>query len=153
MAKRGNRQVWFWNVLEAIFKKRLHDESNEIQLRILTLGIYSLVIFPYADKMIDFEVVNVFRNMVTQKKNPATTILAKTFSSLNYCRKAENGRLRCYLQLLFVWTMSHMIERNNSGLVGTPWHLCYKLESFAEKTLNEVGKTTWELMFLSLSKY
>jgi hypothetical protein len=27
------------------------------------------------------------------------------------------------------------------------------LESFAEKTLNEVGKTTWELMFLSLSKY
>jgi putative ubiquitin-RnfH superfamily antitoxin RatB of RatAB toxin-antitoxin module len=79
MAKRGNRQVWFWNVLEAIFKKRLHDESNEIQLRILTLGIYGLVIFPYADKMIDFEVVNVFRNMVTQKKNPATTILAKTF--------------------------------------------------------------------------
>jgi putative ubiquitin-RnfH superfamily antitoxin RatB of RatAB toxin-antitoxin module len=79
MAKQGNRQVWFWNVLEAIFKKRLHDESNEIQLRILTLGIYGLVIFPYADRMIDFEAVNVFRNMVTQKKNPATTILAKTF--------------------------------------------------------------------------
>jgi hypothetical protein len=23
-------QGWFWNVLEAIFKRRLHDESNEI---------------------------------------------------------------------------------------------------------------------------
>jgi len=35
-----------------------------------------------------------------------------------------------------------MIERKNPGLVGTPWHLYYKLESFAEKTLIEVGKTT-----------
>ena len=28
--KRGNSQGWFWNELEAIFKRRLHDESNEI---------------------------------------------------------------------------------------------------------------------------
>jgi putative ubiquitin-RnfH superfamily antitoxin RatB of RatAB toxin-antitoxin module len=77
MAKQGNRQVWFWNVLEAIFKKRLHDESNEIQLRILTLGIYGLVIFPYADRMIDFEAVDVFRNMVTQKKKPCYNNIGK----------------------------------------------------------------------------
>ena len=70
--KRGNSQGWFWNELEAIFKKRLHDESNEIRLRILALGIY---------------------------------------------------RLRCCLQLLFVWTVSHMNEGKISGLVGTPWHL------------------------------
>jgi hypothetical protein len=150
--KRGNSQGWFWNELEAIFKRRLHDESNEIRLRILALGIYGLVLFPSAEGMIDFEAVNVFKNMVTLKINPATAILAETFSSLNYCRKAGRGRLRCCLQLLFVWTVSHMIEGKISGLVGTPWHLYSKLENFAEKHLHEVGRTTWELMFLSLSK-
>ena len=150
--KRGNSQGWFWNELEAIFKRRLHDESNEIRLRILALGIYGLVLFPSAEGMIDFEAVNVFKNVVTLKINPATAILAETFSSLNYCRKAGRGRLRCCLQLLFVWTVSHMIEGKISGLVGTPWHLYSQLENFAEKHLHEVGKTTWESMFLSLSK-
>jgi hypothetical protein len=68
-------------------------------------------------------------------KLTATAILAETFSSLNYCRKAGMVRLRCCLQLLFVWTMSHMIEGKISGLVGTPWHLYSKLENFAKKTL------------------
>ena len=72
---------------------------------------------------------------MTLKINPATAILAETFSSLNYYRKAGMGRLSCCLQLFFVWTMSHMIEGKISGLVGTPWHLYSKLENFAEKTL------------------
>jgi hypothetical protein len=86
------------------------------------------------------------------KIDSATTILAETFSSLNYCRKAGRGHLRYCLQLLFVWTTSHMIEGKISGLVGTPWHLYSKLENFAEKHLHEVARTTWESMFLSLSK-
>ena len=45
-----------------------------------------------------------------------------------------------------------MIEGKISGLVGTPWHLYSQLENFAEKHLHEVGKTTWESMFLSLRK-
>jgi hypothetical protein len=118
----------------------------------LALGIYGLVLFPSAEGMIDFKAINVFKNVVTLKINPATTILAETFSSLNYCRKAGRGHLRCCLQLLFVWTVSHVIEGKISGLVGTPWHLYSKLENFAEKHLYEVGRTTWESMFLSLSK-
>jgi len=113
----------------------------------LALGIYGLVLFPSAKGMIDFEAINVFKNMATLKINPTTAILAETFSSLNYCRKAERGRLGCCLQLLFVWTVSHTIERKISGLVGTPWHLYSQLENFAEKHLHEVGRTTWESMF------
>jgi len=76
----------------------------------LALGIYGLVLFPSAKGMIDFEAVNVFKNMATLKINPTTSILAETFSSLNYCRKAGRGHLGCCLQLLFVWTVSHTIE-------------------------------------------
>jgi hypothetical protein len=119
----------------------------------LALGIYGLVLFPSAEGMIDFEVVNVFKNVVTLKINLATAILAETFSSLNYCRKARMGRLRCCLQLLFVWTMSQMSEGKISGLVGTPWHLYSQLENFAEKHLHEVGRTTWESMFLTLPPF
>lgn len=131
--KRGNSHGWFWKVLEAIFNRRLHDESNEIRLRILALGIYGLVLFSSAEGMIDFEAVNVFKSVATLKINPTTTILAETFSSLNYCRKVGRGRLRCCLQLLFVWTVSHMIEGKIFCLIGTPWHLYSKLENFAEK--------------------
>ena len=45
-----------------------------------------------------------------------------------------------------------MIEGKISGLIGTPWHLYSKLENFAEKHLHEVGRSTWESMFRSLSK-
>lgn len=65
-----------------MFNKILHDESNEIQLRILALGLYGLVLSPSIEGMIDFEAINMFKNMVTLKINPTRTIFAKTFSSL-----------------------------------------------------------------------
>jgi len=53
-----NSQWWYWNLLEVTFKKKLHDEENEDHLKILTLGIYGLVLFQSVEGMIDFETVN-----------------------------------------------------------------------------------------------
>jgi len=43
-------------------------------LRILALGIYGLVLFPSTEGMIDFEAVNVFKNVVTLKINGYSNI-------------------------------------------------------------------------------
>jgi hypothetical protein len=46
----------------------------------LALGIYGLVLFPSAEGMIDFEAVNVFKNMVTLK----LTLLQQYWQKLSH---------------------------------------------------------------------
>lgn len=46
--------------------------------------------------------------------------MAKALYSLNHCREAGKGHLRCCLQLLFIWTVSHLVERKISGLLLSP---------------------------------
>jgi hypothetical protein len=43
------------------------------------LGIYSLILLPSVKGMINLEVVDVFKSIVTFKVNPATSVLYKTF--------------------------------------------------------------------------
>lgn len=64
-----------------MFKNRLQDKVKKVQLRILALGIYGVVLFLLAEGIINFEVANVFKSVVTLKVNP-TTILVETLYSL-----------------------------------------------------------------------
>jgi hypothetical protein len=51
---------------------------------LLTLVIYSLIIFSLLVGMIDFVVINVFKSVVSFKPNPKTVVLDDTFPSLNH---------------------------------------------------------------------
>jgi hypothetical protein len=63
MTMQGVSQGWFWNALEAIFKKWLHKEENKSRLRILGMGIYSLILFLLIEEMVNFKAINVFKNV------------------------------------------------------------------------------------------
>jgi hypothetical protein len=44
-------------------QKWLHKEENKSRLRILGMGIYSLVLFLLIEEMVNFKAINVFKNV------------------------------------------------------------------------------------------
>ncbi|MBA0637368.1 hypothetical protein Godav_024985 [Gossypium davidsonii] len=73
---------------------------------VFALSIYGLVIFPKALGHIDEAVTELF-NRLDKRVTPVPTILAKTFRSLNACRRAGEGRFVGCAQLLLAWFHSH----------------------------------------------
>lgn len=68
-------------------------------MRILALGIYGLVLFPSAEGMIDFEVVNVFKNVVTLKINGYSNI-GRNFLILELLQKSWKGSFKMLLAVI-----------------------------------------------------
>jgi hypothetical protein len=55
-----------------------------------------------AARIISVEVANVFIEYEQMKSNPTTTILAKTFLSLNHYRLHGRGAMRYCIPLMFI---------------------------------------------------
>ncbi|XVF04657.1 hypothetical protein REPUB_Repub05bG0103700 [Reevesia pubescens] len=79
--------------------------DDEKEMSMFALAIYGIVIFPKIEGYIEVRVVD-FMAQVERDCNPASTILAKTFMSLSYCRRKEGSFLECSA-LLYVWLKSH----------------------------------------------
>ncbi|KAG8485245.1 hypothetical protein CXB51_021283 [Gossypium anomalum] len=96
----------------SIFSKKLMNVTRmtypDIKKRVdvFALSICGLVIFPKALGHIDEAIFDLF-DKLSKRVTPAPTILAKTFRSLNACRRAGEGRFTGCAQLLLVWFHSH----------------------------------------------
>ncbi|MBA0820659.1 hypothetical protein Gohar_025491 [Gossypium harknessii] len=73
---------------------------------VFALSIYRLVIFPKALGHIHKAVSNLF-DRLDKRVTPVLAILAKTFRSLNTCRRGGKGRFIECAQLLLAWFYSH----------------------------------------------
>ena len=71
-------------------------------------AIYELIIFPKVHGYIEMAVVETFEQIQHDSK-PAWAILAKTFRSLNYCRRNQEKRLLGCTPLLYIWIKSHTL--------------------------------------------
>lgn len=131
----------------------MYDDENKTCLRILALGIYDLILFQLVEEMIDFEVINVFNNMVALKINPQVITLMKTFSSSNHYKKSRKWSFEMLLiMVVYQDNKPYDKKRKISSLFGTPWHLYLNLVKFVEHLLEELRRIMWELMILSMSK-
>ncbi|KAE8678144.1 hypothetical protein F3Y22_tig00111440pilonHSYRG00048 [Hibiscus syriacus] len=97
------------------FKNRLAKiagvDEKWVTDRLRNKGLYGLIIFPKILGCIDATVLELFEQLPKQV-NPAPTILAETFRSLNHCRRAGGGRFIGCVQLLQVWIHSHFWKTN-----------------------------------------
>ncbi|MBA0876581.1 hypothetical protein Goshw_006760 [Gossypium schwendimanii] len=73
---------------------------------VFALSVYGLVIFPKALGHVDEAVTDLF-DRLDKGVTPVPAILAKTFRSLNVCRRAGEGRFVGCAQLLLAWFHSH----------------------------------------------
>ncbi|MBA0614111.1 hypothetical protein Godav_014443, partial [Gossypium davidsonii] len=75
---------------------------------VFALSIYAWVIFPKVLGHIDEAVSDLF-DWLDKKVTPVPAILAKTFRSLNACRRAGEERFIGCAQLLLAWLNNHFL--------------------------------------------
>ncbi|KAA3481408.1 Nucleoside-triphosphatase THEP1 [Gossypium australe] len=107
----------YWNLAYSCFTFGKVDLRNlrdliiahpDVRKRVdvFILSIYGLVIFPKTLGHID-EVVSDLLDRLDKRVTSIPAILAKTFRSLNVCRRAGEGRFIGYAQLSLAWFHSH----------------------------------------------
>ncbi|MFQ6643527.1 hypothetical protein Gotur_018457 [Gossypium turneri] len=100
--KRDNKCIPWKNLRDLILA---HPDVRK-KVDNFALSIYGLVVFPKALGHVDEAVSDLF-DRLDKRVTPVPTILAKTFRSLNACRRAGEGRFIGCAQLLLVWFHSH----------------------------------------------
>ena len=93
-----------WKTLEL----ELEQKSGSEKERLIALGIFGLVLFPSRTSIISLEAAAAYVEYENTKINPVASILAETIITLNHCRKAGKGAMRCCTQLLYIWMVSHI---------------------------------------------
>ncbi|EOY09369.1 Uncharacterized protein TCM_024794 [Theobroma cacao] len=88
LKKKGDTECLPWSFLNGYIKKHMEDEQGLIAF---AMAIYGLVVFPKVLGHVEVSVIDFF-DQVTRSINPAPSILAETFKSLNFCRRKGEGR-------------------------------------------------------------
>ncbi|KAG8502655.1 hypothetical protein CXB51_000157 [Gossypium anomalum] len=101
--QKGGYRCILWNNLRDLI---LAHPDTKKRVDVFTLSIYGFVIFPKALGHIDEAVSDLF-DRLSKGTTHVPAILAKTFRSLNACRRAGEGRFIGCAQLLLSWFHSH----------------------------------------------
>ncbi|MBA0787334.1 hypothetical protein Gotri_027286, partial [Gossypium trilobum] len=101
--QKGDSKCISWKSLKDLSLAHLDTKKR---VDVFALSIYSLVIFPKALGHVDEAVTDLF-DRLDKRVTPVPAILVETFSSLNACRKAGEGRFIGCAQLLLAWFHSH----------------------------------------------
>ncbi|KAF1892732.1 hypothetical protein Lal_00042623 [Lupinus albus] len=93
-------------------------------------------LFPFACDMVDQAAIDIFAKFKRFRVNPVLAVLAKTLISFQRCH--ENGcyRVRCCIQLLYVWMITRFIHHQYPD-----WSR-YPLRRF-----HSIGLSDWEKLF------
>jgi len=98
-----------WKLLEAeLERKKLEHGSMRERDKLIALGIYALVLFPFLTGVMSLEATAAFVEYENTYVNPVTAILAETFLTFNHFRKTGKGAMRCCTQLLYIWMVSYV---------------------------------------------
>ncbi|MBA0877448.1 hypothetical protein Goshw_006355, partial [Gossypium schwendimanii] len=82
-----------------------HPDARK-KVDVFALSIYGLIVFPNTLGHVDEAVTDLF-DRLDKRVTPVSVILAKTFRSLNACRRAGEGRFIGCAHLLLAWFHSH----------------------------------------------
>jgi len=93
-----------WKMLEL----ELEQKSGSEKERLIALGIFGLVLFPSRTGIVSLEAAAAYVEYENTQINSVASILAETIITLNHCRRAGKGAVRCCTQLLYIWMVSHI---------------------------------------------
>jgi hypothetical protein len=93
-----------WKMLEVELEKKSGSEKE----RLIALGMFGLVLFPSQTGVISLEAAAAYVEYENTQITPVAAILAKTILTLNHCKRAGKGAMRCCTQLLYIWMVSHI---------------------------------------------
>ncbi|KAK8702205.1 hypothetical protein V6N13_020572 [Hibiscus sabdariffa] len=146
--KKGDSHGFPWSSIAEI--TRTYPDPHK-KAHLLAVAIYELVIFPRILGCIDVAIFDLF-DQLEHGINPAPTILAETFISLNACRELEGGRFRGCAPLLMVWIKSHFWKTSKTVLPGINSMYFSPLREFLAKQWDKVDPKKWVEAFRNLQE-
>jgi hypothetical protein len=128
----------------------MKETSNNLdRIKILDLGIFGLILFPFVVCLISLEMTNVFVEMERNRVNAITVVITETIISLNHCRITGKGSMRCRVHLLYMWLVSHMTT--GEIVFRSAWWINQQpLKEFVEKKWQSYNKEKWVELFHKL---
>ncbi|KAF1870792.1 hypothetical protein Lal_00039442 [Lupinus albus] len=101
--------------LKTIFLKKhiakmMEQENWELFKPAFALAVYGMVLFPFICDMVNQAAIDIFAKFKRFRVNPVPTVLAETLISFQRCH--ENGcyKVRCCIQLLYLWMITRFIH-------------------------------------------
>jgi len=92
-----------WKLLKAKLERKKSEQGSIIKRdKLITLGIFGLVLFPSLTGIISLEVVDVFVEYEDTYTNLVASILVETILTLNHFRRTGKGTMGCCTQLLYL---------------------------------------------------
>jgi hypothetical protein len=91
-----------------MLETELEKKSGSKKERLIALGMYGLVLFPSQTGIISLDAATAYIEYENTQINPVAAILVETILTLNHCRRAGKGAMRCCTQLLYIWMVSHI---------------------------------------------
>ncbi|MBA0786470.1 hypothetical protein Gotri_027283, partial [Gossypium trilobum] len=106
--QKGDNKCIPWKNLKDLI--RAHPDMKK-KVDVFDLSVYGLVVFPKALGHVDEAVTDLF-DRLDKRVTPILVILAKTFRSLNECRRVGEGKFIGCAQLLLAWFYNHFWKVN-----------------------------------------
>ncbi|KAF1872296.1 hypothetical protein Lal_00003764 [Lupinus albus] len=119
--------------LKKLIAKMEEQHDWEMFKPAFALAIYGMVLFPFLNDMIDQSAFDVFYKFIRFEANPTPAILAESFLSFQKCHLRGGYKIRCCVQLLYIWMMTRFKHHYYS--LGTR----YPLRKFKRVSTKEVN--------------
>ena len=120
----------------------LNKKSRLEKERLIALGIFGLVLFPSQTGVVSLEAVFAYVEYKNTQINPMVAILAETILTLNHCRRTGKGAIRCCMQLLYIWMVSH-IETKKLVFNNFLWFTQRPLKLVEEEEWGDLDNQCW----------
>ncbi|KAF1883558.1 hypothetical protein Lal_00037319 [Lupinus albus] len=132
--------------LRTVFLKKhlaeMREQGNwELFKPAFALAVYGMVLFPFADDMVDQAAIDIFANFKRFRVNPVPAVLAETLISFQRCHKNGLFKVRCCIQLLYVWMVTRFIHHQYPD-----WSR-YPLRRFRSIRVKPLQLSEWEKLF------
>ncbi|KAF1870202.1 hypothetical protein Lal_00017783 [Lupinus albus] len=130
-----------WTFLKKHIAKMEEQQDWEMFKPAFALAIYGMVLFPFLNDMIDQSAFDVFYKFIRFEANPTPAILAESFLSFQKCHLRGGYKIRCCVQLLYIWMMTRFKHHYYS--LGTR----YPIRKFKRVATKEVQLGEWVKLF------
>jgi len=131
-----------------IFIRKSNHRFIKENNRILTLGIFKLLLFPNLNRVISLKAAVTFIKYKNSLINPTVAILAETIPTLNHYRKIGNKALRYCEQLSYIWLISHI--ETKKPIFNNLWWFSKKQLKIDKECRTSPARRRWWFSFVCL---
>ncbi|KAF1858797.1 hypothetical protein Lal_00013720 [Lupinus albus] len=131
--------------LKAFFLKKHLKKMWDLFKPAFALAIYGLVLFPSLSDMVDQAAIDVFAKFKRFLTNPVPVVVAETLVSFQRCHERVVHKIRCCVQLLFVWMLTRFKHHQYPD-----WSR-YPLRRFRKIPSKPMHLSDWKKLFVEIT--